>query len=629
MGKLKISKAKKSRSSKGTSGIPNWLLSTIIIVVVVAVLAVCISTAVFSSGLVGRMNTAMKLGDIKVSQNMMSYFFRTTYINQINTYAQYVGENGNPYSLVGIDPNKSLKDQMSFDEKSSWYDYLLNMTKNSVSQYMVYAAAANAAGIKLDDQDKADIDETVDNIILNIRYSTGMYTGYTDDACLTAAYGEGVKKSDVRDAIELQFLAEKMSNTKGEEIEKAVKDNKNRIEKAYKDDNKLFNYTDYLIFSFDVNYEDVVADLYPDEKTEDLTADEKDKVLKEYKKRIETARENAEKLAEKNNVKDYNAFVADFVIDEEYQAVYDKAMKDVKSDKLPSETDLKVIKEKLVSAILTELAEGKTAANDDVKSNTEKNEYSIYDIKITKEFSTAVKTFKTNLFSTVKTTIDACNVERATYYEPEEEDKDTETVSTWAFDSKRKEFDIKKFETGDGANKNEVKVTDNKFSAEVVLLTKPSYKIETLSRDFAYLLFTKEDAAKTAIEAIKKMEKKVDKDSFLKLAEDEKNPADAHSFIEDCVIYSMQSDALDEWLFADTTNEGSFTTTPLVMEDGSYMVALYVKQNSTPEWKYRVMDKLISDDYTEFEDGIFNKYEKNVVSKDNVLAKLEDKGYAY
>lgn len=632
MGKLKISKTKKSRSTKGTSGIPNWLLSTIIIVVVVAVLAVCISTAVFSSGIVGRLTTAMKLNDIKVSKNMMSYFFRTTYINQINTYAQYVGENGNPYTLVGIDPTKSLKDQKSFDEKSTWYDYLLDMTKKSVSQYVVYAAAAKDAGVKLDDADMAEIDATVENIILNIRYSTGMYGGgYSDDACIATAYGEGVKKSDIRDALELQFIAEKMSNKKGEDIESDVKGDKDRIDKAYKDDNKLFNYTDYLIFSFDVSYEDVVADTYPDKKAEKLTEAEKDKVLSVYKERIETARKNAEKLAEKNNVKDYNAFIADFVINEEYTTVYDKAMNGVKSDKLPSETELKTIKEKIISAVLTEIAEGKTTANDDVKSNTDKTEYTIYDIKITKEFAEKVKTFKQNLFSTVLSTVDASNVERATYYEPEEADKDKETVSTWAFDAKRKALDIKKFETGDGANKETIKIDTNstkKFSAEVVLLTKPSYKIETLSRDFAYLLFTKEDAAKAAIESIKKMDK-LTKDSFLKLAEDEKNPADAHQFIEDCVIYSMQSDVLDEWLFNADTKEGSYTTTPLKMSDGSFMVALYVKQNSTPEWKYRVMSKLINDDYTEFEDGIFDKFEKKVEYKDSVLKDLEDKGYAY
>ena len=626
MGKLKISKTKKSRSSKGTSGIPNWLLSTIIIVVVIAVLTICISTAIFSSGILGRWTTAMKLGDIKVTQNMMAYFFRSTYISQISTYAQYVGESGNPYSLVGIDPTKSLKDQASFDEKQSWYDYLLSSTKTSVSQYLVYAAAAKDAGIELDKDDEAEIDTSLENLILNIRYSTGMYSGYSDDACCTYTYGDGVKKSDVRDAIALQVLAEKMSNTKGEEIEKAVEGNEDRINKAYKDDSKLFNYTDYLLFSFDVDYEDVVAEKYPDKKVENLSASEKEAVLALYKEKIEAARKNAEELATKNTIADYNNFIAEFVVNEEYTGVYTSAMKDVKSEKLPSEDNLKTIKEKLIATILTEIAEGKTTANDDTKSNEDKTEYTIYDISVSKEFAEGIKAFKEKLFSTVLSTIDASYVERATYYEPE--NKDEETANTWAFDADRKALDIKKFESGDGANKAEVKVKDNSFSAEVILLAKTSYKVETLSRDFAYLLFTKEASAKAAIESIKKMDK-LDKDSFLKLAEDEKNPADAHQFIEDCVIYSMQSEELDNWLFDEDTKEGDYTTTALVMSDGSYMVALYVKQNSTPEWKYRVMDKLISDDYTAFEDGIFEKFEKKVETKDSALTDFKDSGYAY
>ena len=639
MGKLKISKAKKSRSSKGTSGIPNWLLSTIIIVVVIAVLAVCISTAIFSNGLIGRWSTAMKLGDIEVSQNMMSYFFRTNYINQINTYAQYVGENGNPYSLVGIDPNKSLKDQTSYDGKNSWYDYFLNLTKNTVSQYLVYATAANAAGIELDDEDHAYIDETIDNIVLNIRYSTGMYTGYSDDACIALAYGEGVKESDVREALELQTLAEKLSNTKGEAIEKNVKadKNKDKITAEYKENSKLYNYVDFLIFSFDVYYDDVAAEEYPDTDVEDLTDEQKKVVLKEYNKKIETARKNAEELAKKTTVAEYNAFIAEFVLNEEYETVYDKALKDVKD--LPKEEEIKTIKDKISENVLKELAEGKTTATDDTttkdvtskedSSKTEK-EYYIYDIKIEKAFYDAIKTYKNNLFSTVLTALDAANTVRATYTEPENEDDVTAT--TWAFDPKTKVLTTNKLEAGDGSDGKEVtEITEKSeltFSAEVALLTKASYKIDTLSRDFAYLLFTKEDAAKTAIEAVKKLED-LDKDSFLKLAEDEKNPADAYQFIEDCVIYSMESDALDEWLFDEDLKKGDYTTTPLVMEDGSYMVALYVKPNTTPEWKYRVINKLIDDKYTEFEDGIFEKYEKQLDESYVVLNKLKDDGYVY
>ena len=48
MGKLKISKAKKNKNSRGSSGIPNWLLTTLVIIVVAAVLATCLGTFIAS-----------------------------------------------------------------------------------------------------------------------------------------------------------------------------------------------------------------------------------------------------------------------------------------------------------------------------------------------------------------------------------------------------------------------------------------------------------------------------------------------------------------------------------------------------------------------------------------------------
>ena len=276
MGKLKISKAKKSRSSKGTSGIPNWLLSTIIIVVVIAVLAVCISTALFSTGIPGRLTTAMELDGIKVSQNTMAYFFRTTYSNYLDQIyqsqqqmAQYYAQFGldssmistDPYEYLGIDTSKGLKEQMTSDKITTQYDYFLKMTKNTVSQYLVYAAEANSAGVKLDEKDNKDIDAALENLILTVRYSLGMPAGYSDNEICAAAYGEGVSKSDVRKGLELETLAKKMSQVKGDEITKSVKEDKDgRITTTYNANPKAFNYVDYLSFSCDVKYEDVVEE---------------------------------------------------------------------------------------------------------------------------------------------------------------------------------------------------------------------------------------------------------------------------------------------------------------------------------------------------------------------------------
>ena len=80
MGKLKVSKAKKNKNSKGTSGIPNWLLSTLVIITVVAVLLTCVGTVLASSGLPMKMITPMSYdGEYKLDGNVMKYFFSTQY----------------------------------------------------------------------------------------------------------------------------------------------------------------------------------------------------------------------------------------------------------------------------------------------------------------------------------------------------------------------------------------------------------------------------------------------------------------------------------------------------------------------------------------------------------------------
>lgn len=664
MGKLKISKAKKSRSEKGTSGIPNWLLSTIIIVVVVAVLAVCITTALFSNGVIGRWSMAMRTDEFKVNQNMMAYFFRTNYINTLNNMSQYVQEDSDLFTSMGIDVTKSLKEQISFDGKTSWYDYLLNTTKTQVKNLLIYASAAKDAGVKLEDEDQAQIDATLESTILTTAYSLGIYGGgYSNDAICSMAFGEGVSEGDVRDALELQHLASKYSNLKGDSITGNVKDDNDRIDKTYNDDKKLFNYVDYLSFSFTVSYEDIIKEKYPDKTASTLTDDEKSAVLAAYKEEIEAAKKNATELAGKTTVAEYNAFIAEFTANKEYAELYNKAVKDLKSEVLPSEENIKTIKDKIIANVLAEIAENKTEATDDVKTTdapaaesaegeaktadaTESEEtksegatdsaetenktedtkkYSIYDIEITKEFADAIKSFKNSLFSTVYIAIDTANSEKISYTEPAE---GVETAVSWAFGADRKELDSKVFESGDGANDAEVKPDTTSFSAQVALLTKPSYRIETLSRDFAYLLFAKQEEATEAIEAIKKIEG-LDKDKFLALASAEGSTVQNSQFVEDCVVGSMRSDKLDEWLFSEETKEGAYTAEPIVMSDRSLMVALYVKQNTTPEWEYQVTNYLVEKDYTAFETEITNKYSGQVQESSYVLGKLKDTAYAY
>ena len=643
MGKVKISKNKKSRSSKGTSGIPNWLLSTIILVVALVVIGVCITTAILSSGIIGRWSLAMGIDDIKVNQNMMSYYFRTNYINQLNqlsSYASYFGGSGSDiYATLGLDVNKSLKDQTyapfgMTSGTASWYDTILESTKNQVTEYLIYAAAAKDAGITLTDEEYASLDASVDSVVYSIMEATGAYS-YSADACCELAYGDGVTADDVRDALELQMIATKMSTYLSEKVTSDIKADEDRINSVYNEKSHLFNYVDYYSFSFDVHYDDVIAELYGSDKTvETLSDGEKESVLKLYKEKIEQARERAEELFGKTTLTDFKAMITEFSANDEYSGIYDKAVTGLATDDIPKEEDLAKIKNTLIENVLKEIEVGEPEAINDVRTNKPEegsestdNIYTIYDIEISQKFSDAIKATKNNLFATLVSILDTANCENVYYYESTEGAAD-DKISVWAFDKERVAGEKKIFETGDGADNEEIKVESESFSAQVVVLTKTSYKDLTRSRDFAYLLFTSEDAAKTAINEVGKIEG-LNKDKFLELASSESNPAGAYQFIEDLAIGTMGSVDLDEWLFSTNTKVGAFTETPIKMDDGSYMVALYVKQNSTPEWKYQVIQYLANDDYTKAETEMKTKFTPKITNSPAVMDKLKDSVYAY
>lgn len=623
MGKLKISKTKKNKSAKGSSGIPNWLLSILVIITVVAVLATCVGTFVASSGVTMRWSTAMSLDNYKVDGNMMAYFYQTTYMNFMNNYSSYL-------SYLSFDQYTDPREQefnpegsydsaflQASDDIKTWFDYFMSQTEDSVKNLLIYCAEADKLGITLNDEDKAEIEASIESLLINIRSSYG--EGLSDSTCIANVYGNGVNKSDIRKAMELSALASKASQKISDDIEAGITDE--RIETTYKDNKLDFDLVDYFTYSFDVSYDDVIEEKYGDEKTaEKLTDEEKAAVLALYKEKIAAAHKSAEELKAKTTLEEFQNWVIDYETKNSYDEQFKTAMSKVTDEQKPSAENLSTIKDKTIAAVIKEVTEGKDAVTEDVvttEADSTKT-YTLYEISVTSEFAEAVKTLKSKLFDAAKNAKDSGLMKKANYIGPDSEDK-KDDFSEWAFSTDRKANETTNIETGDGANGAAVEVKTEKFSAEVSILTKTVYRDETLSRNFAYMLFTKEDAAKKAVEAIEATEG-LDKDKFLNIAKDENNAADASTYLEDCVIGTMQSEALDEWLYS--ANAGDYTKTPIKMTDGSFMVALYVSEGSTPAWKYTVKSSIYNDDYTAYEKRMNEDFASLVVSNEKVINKV-------
>lgn len=623
MGKLKVTKTKKNKRSKGTSGIPNWLLSTLVILVVVAVIFTCVSTFVASNGVEMRVRSAMSLNEHKVSGNMMAYFSQTTYQNFLNNYQSYL-------SYLSIDTdvesfadlkNQPFNPEGSYDSAflgefdGSWYDYFMSQTKTSVENLLLYVAEADKLGVELTQKDKDDIETEIDAIVSEMQY---YYAGASEDTCLATLYGKGVKRTDVRKAMELSVLASKTAQKISDDIEASLTDE--RINSTYAANQKEFLLVDYYGYSFSVYYSDVVAEKYPSKKAADLTADEKAAVLALYQEKITAARNAASVLATKNNLDDFRAYVVEYEANDLFETEYDSAISKLTSTDKPSELNIKQINDKILAAVIAEINGGKTTVTDDVvvvEAGGTKY-YSMYGISLTAEYAKAMQTFKSSLFTKVLSAKEDNLMDKVNYIAPDSKGV-KDDFSEWAF-AERSVNDTKVFEEGDGANSAAFASTlTESFCADVCIMVRPSYRDETLSRNIAYMLFTKEETAIKAIDALDATQG-LNKDKFMELAKASTTAADAYQYLEDCIIGTMQDEAFDDWAF--NAYSGSYTTKPIKLSDGSFMVAFLHCETDIPAWTHSVKAYIYNNDYTAKETAMTEQYASAIVTNDKLIARI-------
>ena len=191
--------------------------SIIIICVIAALLAATIALIVVSkSGVIERSNIMYESENYKVNEIMFDYLFYSSYNYQYNQWVSWIGQDyvsQHASSLISVENiSKSVKE--------------------SVQDYLVYCEAAKAAGVKLGDFENRKINETIDNIKESVKS-----TGYA----LGAIYGcDGMNYSDVRDMLEIQYLANKFSGDNEDAIRENITSDTERVLKYFEDNKADF-----------------------------------------------------------------------------------------------------------------------------------------------------------------------------------------------------------------------------------------------------------------------------------------------------------------------------------------------------------------------------------------------------
>ena len=177
----------------------------VVAIVLVVAIVVGATQTIANSGIREKNTVALTVGEHKISNAELNYYF----IDSVNNFkSQY----GTYAAMFGMDVTKPLDEQV-YDEATgmTWADYFLASAKDSVLSVYALNDAAAAAGHTLTAEEQGIIDS---NLATMEMY--GVLYGYEDgESYLKAMYGRGASSEGYRKYMEMSALADSYYGTYG------------------------------------------------------------------------------------------------------------------------------------------------------------------------------------------------------------------------------------------------------------------------------------------------------------------------------------------------------------------------------------------------------------------------------
>ncbi len=174
----------------------------LVAIFLVSMFTTAIPNFIRSTGIYERNTIAMTVGDTKISNADLNYFF----IDSVNTF---YSENGSYAAILGLDVTQPLDEQV-FDTESgdTWADYFLDSAMDSAHAVYTMADMATAAGHTLSEEDQS----TLNTAVSYLSAYAGLY-GYSNTGdYLKAMYGAGATEESYRNYVEKSLLADSYYN---------------------------------------------------------------------------------------------------------------------------------------------------------------------------------------------------------------------------------------------------------------------------------------------------------------------------------------------------------------------------------------------------------------------------------
>lgn len=260
------------------------LITICVIVAAVLVIGLTVYTNLASNGTLLRARTAAETDNFEVDGAMMTYFYNVNY----QSFYSYLG-------YMGVDTSASLKTQeCPYISGGTWFDYFLSTAKSNVNQVLALCEAAHDAGVELDDEDQADVDETLATLS-----ATAASYGYSLDQYLSLTVGTGINSKDVRHCLELTALASKYS----QQYVEGLTYTEEQMEAYYSDNKADFDGVDYIV--------------YTTESADFMSKDTDGNPVGDTTEASKTAKEYADRLAAAESEDEFVSIIREYITDNE------------------------------------------------------------------------------------------------------------------------------------------------------------------------------------------------------------------------------------------------------------------------------------------------------------------------
>ena len=511
-------------------------------------------------GLIGRMDTAAKSDNIRISENELDVY--RYHVAQNDLYYQYM------YVLYGLadDPTGGLIQHM---DAATFINYMLPSTVGTgaydetaytyAEQYITYCEGAKEAGLY--DQYKSEIQADIDEYIEGLKTSAEA-NGISFGNYLKLFIGTGVGKSDIKSAMEYYYIGEK--------------------------------------------YATKLADGYADA----VTAEEIDAYVAENKANFYTTSYSHYKLAnetmkdainECTSIDEVKTVIVDHYMDQKFEANYKTNFTDKNVEDTAGEEQTKAdVRETLLA--MNGVADHTTVHF--VSTDTDAYKAAAYAIVKAINSSVSAQTVTQN------TSAPWADPTAATATE----------LQKWLFGEGRKEGDTKVIETTSTSTGSDGAQTTTTTYTWYIVEEDVMVRDEELTKNAHYILLTddaetvengktakeKADAFHAALTATNTAEK------FEELVE-EYAPGYSAALVENISYDDMSAtyEDLADWLYEAGRKEGDVSEIMEIKDSSDkttgYIVALYMGENEET-WKVTATNAIAGEKLTEWYDAAVEKY---------------------